>query len=182
MLCFVNLFAFLFMHNFKRQQSASMLLNIVACMALAIISLCELKVPVITSLNYDGCSFIFTFHFQHFVSLAPLLPIHGMPCICLFKPVSNWLSHIYIFFSLPLKTWQIGEKEGKGTSNSSSSICILFHCKASLQLFLFIGFTSNLLDMFIGTTCHKKISGVNFFLFALMLMYGKDGNNVTAIT
>lgn len=35
--------------------------------------------------------------------------------------------------------------------------------QASFQSFLFIGFASNLLDMFIRTTCHKKISGVNFF-------------------
>lgn len=113
------------MHNFKRQQSASMLLNIVACMALAIISLCELKVPVITSLNYDGCSFIFTFHFKHFVSLAPLPPILGMPCMCLFKPVSNWLSNV---FFLSLCHWKPGKLERKREKELATQVPLFAFC------------------------------------------------------
>lgn len=166
MLCFVNLFAFLFMHNFKRQQSASMLLSIVACMALAIISLCQLKVPVITSLNYDGCSFIFTFHFKYFVSLAPLLSIHGMPCMCLFEPVSNWLSRIFYFlFAIEnLANWRERGKREKVLATQVPLFAFCFIAKHRFNCFFSSVLPAICWTCLSGQHATKKFPELIFFI------------------
>lgn len=132
---------------------------------LAIISLYKLKVPVITSQNYDGDSFVFTFHFRHlsyshpcceYVCFAPPFSAFWIACYVHFVCVcaAAFFPVVLFIFHLPLKNW-------KTRNLLYLHICAI--AKHRFNCFFSSVFASNLLDMFIGTACHKKISGVNFF-------------------
>lgn len=79
----------------------------------SVISFRKLKVPVITSLNYDGCSFVFTFNFRHSsCSLTISALITMCVCVCTFLPFNHYI-----------------EERGTG------SICVLFHYKHRFNRF-----------------------------------------------
>lgn len=146
---------------------------------------------IITSLNYDGCLSISTFHFSRihlawepsccrspivYILVATLPRIISVVSTCF---VLAFFCH-FIPSPVPYTLHSIiciqNEKRKSRHARWMKMFAFAFACvgccycccvlslQASFQLFLFIGCASNLLDMFIRTTCHKKISGVNFFL------------------